>query len=174
VAWLAMLGVVQLAIPCLLAVMVGRVLSAPEISLLGLLEVLFGVAWVWLGAGEAPTAAVLGGGALVLGRWPPTKPWRCAAAEASARHKPAAGQGHRLGSAPQPTASGPSMARMKQLSGLDATFLHLETPEMPMHVGALHIFELPPMASEGRFVTGCARTWPSGCPSRRCCAGGCG
>ena len=32
---------------------------------------------------------------------------------------------------------------MKRLSGLDATFLHLESPEMPMHVGALHIFELP-------------------------------
>jgi diacylglycerol O-acyltransferase len=45
------------------------------------------------------------------------------------------------------------MARtMKQLSGLDATFLHLETPEMPMHVGALHVFEIPPGQS-GRFVT---------------------
>jgi WS/DGAT/MGAT family acyltransferase len=33
---------------------------------------------------------------------------------------------------------------MKQLSALDATFLYLETPEMPMHVGALHLFELPP------------------------------
>src|SRR6185436_15745049 len=32
----------------------------------------------------------------------------------------------------------------KQLSGLDASFLYLETPEMPMHVGALHLFELPP------------------------------
>lgn len=32
---------------------------------------------------------------------------------------------------------------MKQLAGLDATFLHLETPEMPMHVGALHVFEFP-------------------------------
>jgi WS/DGAT/MGAT family acyltransferase len=32
---------------------------------------------------------------------------------------------------------------MKRLSGLDATFLHLETPQMPMHVGALHLFELP-------------------------------
>ena len=61
-----MLGLVQLAIPCLLSVMVGRVLSAPEISLLGLLEVLFGVAWVWLGAGEAPSTAVFVGGALVL------------------------------------------------------------------------------------------------------------
>lgn len=32
---------------------------------------------------------------------------------------------------------------MKQLPGLDASFLHLETPQMPMHVGALHNFELP-------------------------------
>lgn len=63
---LALLGTVQLAIPCLLAVAVARVLPAPEISLLGLLEVVFGVAWVWLGVGERPTAAVLIGGALVL------------------------------------------------------------------------------------------------------------
>jgi WS/DGAT/MGAT family acyltransferase len=41
---------------------------------------------------------------------------------------------------------------MNQLSGLDATFLYLETPEMPMHVGALHVFELPPGA-KGKFVT---------------------
>jgi len=64
---LALLGVVQLAIPCLLAVRVARVLSAPEVSLLGLLEVVFGVLWVWLGTDEAPSSAVLGGGALVLG-----------------------------------------------------------------------------------------------------------
>ncbi|MFN9101451.1 MAG: DMT family transporter, partial [Betaproteobacteria bacterium] len=44
VGWLAMLGVVQLAIPCLLAVAAARVLSGPEISLLALLEVVFGVA----------------------------------------------------------------------------------------------------------------------------------
>ena len=41
---------------------------------------------------------------------------------------------------------------MKQLSGLDATFLYLETPQMPMHVGALHVFELPP-GYKGKFVT---------------------
>lgn len=41
---------------------------------------------------------------------------------------------------------------MKQLSGLDATFLYLETPEMPMHVGALHLFELPP-GTRSKFVT---------------------
>ncbi len=63
---LALLGVVQLAIPCLMAVSAARVLSAPEIALLGLLEVIFGVLWAWLGASEAPSVAVLGGGALVL------------------------------------------------------------------------------------------------------------
>jgi drug/metabolite transporter (DMT)-like permease len=63
---LALLGAVQLAIPCLLAVTVARSLSAPEISLLALLEVVFGVAWAWLGAGEAPSVHVLGGGLLVL------------------------------------------------------------------------------------------------------------
>ena len=41
---------------------------------------------------------------------------------------------------------------MHQLSGLDATFLYLETPEMPMHVGALHVFELP-VGYRGKFVT---------------------
>jgi diacylglycerol O-acyltransferase len=33
---------------------------------------------------------------------------------------------------------------MKPLSGLDALFLHLETPETPMHVGALHLLAQPP------------------------------
>jgi drug/metabolite transporter (DMT)-like permease len=64
---LALLGLVQLAIPCLLVVRLSRELPAPEISLLGLLEVLFGVAWVWLWAGEQPSRSALTGGALVLG-----------------------------------------------------------------------------------------------------------
>ncbi|HEX6719973.1 MAG TPA: DMT family transporter [Burkholderiaceae bacterium] len=63
---LALLGVVQLAIPCLLVVWLTRVLPGPEIALLALLEVIFGVAWAWLGAGEAPGQAALGGGTLVL------------------------------------------------------------------------------------------------------------
>ena len=33
---------------------------------------------------------------------------------------------------------------MNHLSGIDAAFLHLESPEMPMHVGSLHVLELPP------------------------------
>ncbi|QTN25234.1 wax ester/triacylglycerol synthase family O-acyltransferase [Rhizobacter sp. AJA081-3] len=40
---------------------------------------------------------------------------------------------------------------MKQLSGLDASFLYLETAEMPMHVGALHQFELP-ASYRGNFL----------------------
>ncbi|MES2298266.1 MAG: wax ester/triacylglycerol synthase family O-acyltransferase [Pseudomonadota bacterium] len=40
---------------------------------------------------------------------------------------------------------------MKHLSGLDATFLHFETPEMPMHVGALHLLEAPEHL-EGDFI----------------------
>ena len=32
---------------------------------------------------------------------------------------------------------------MHHLTSMDAAFLHLETPEMPMHVGSLMLFELP-------------------------------
>ena len=64
---LALLGVFQLAIPCLLVVQLTRVLPAPEISLIGLLEVVFGVLLAWVGAGEAPGPTALAGGALVIG-----------------------------------------------------------------------------------------------------------
>lgn len=40
---------------------------------------------------------------------------------------------------------------MKHLSGLDASFLHLETPEMPMHVGGLHLLQ-PPEDMQGEFI----------------------
>lgn len=65
--WLAVLGSLQLAVPCLLMVRLTRELPAAEIALLALLEVIFGVAWAWLGAGERPAASVLLGGGLVLG-----------------------------------------------------------------------------------------------------------
>ena len=64
---LALLGLVQLAIPCALSVMCARVLKAPEVSLLALLEVIFGIVLAWAGAGEAPGHQVLAGGALVIG-----------------------------------------------------------------------------------------------------------
>ena len=66
-ALLALLGVLQLAVPCLMSVAAARHLSAPEASLLALLEVVFGVLWAWLGADESPSRDVLVGGALVLG-----------------------------------------------------------------------------------------------------------
>ena len=64
---LSLLGLFQLAIPCALSVVCARVLKAPEVSLLALLEVVFGIALAWLGANEAPQSSVLLGGALVLG-----------------------------------------------------------------------------------------------------------
>jgi len=64
---LSLLGVMQLALPCLLLVHLSRQLPAPEIALLGLLEVIFGVTWTWLGAGEQPSPSTFTGGALVLG-----------------------------------------------------------------------------------------------------------
>ena len=66
IAWLALLGLVQLAMPCTLLVFCARILSAPEISLLSLLEVLFGIFLAWIGAGEEPSARVISGGALVI------------------------------------------------------------------------------------------------------------
>ena len=63
---LAMLGLFQLAIPCVLSVLCAGVLKAPEVSLLGLLEVIFGILLAWAGASEVPGAHVMTGGALVI------------------------------------------------------------------------------------------------------------
>ena len=67
VGLLAILGLFQLAIPCVVSVVCARVLKAPEVALLALLEIVFGIALAWLGANEAPQLSVLLGGALVLG-----------------------------------------------------------------------------------------------------------
>ena len=75
VSWLAVLGVFQLAIPCMLAVRLARALPAPEISLLALLEIIFGIAWAWLGANERPAPQVLAGGALVLATLAVNEAW---------------------------------------------------------------------------------------------------
>jgi drug/metabolite transporter (DMT)-like permease len=63
---LAVLGVFQLGIPCALAMRCAHYLKAPEVSLLALLEVIFGILLAWLGAGEAPGPNVLSGGLLVI------------------------------------------------------------------------------------------------------------
>lgn len=64
---LAFLGLFQLAIPCVFSVWCAGVLKAPEVALLGLLEVVFGIGFAWAGAGEAPEASVMTGGVLVIG-----------------------------------------------------------------------------------------------------------
>jgi drug/metabolite transporter (DMT)-like permease len=66
IAILATLGFFQLGLPCMIMVAASKSLSAPEISLLALLEVLLGPLWTWLGAGEVPAHATLVGGAVVL------------------------------------------------------------------------------------------------------------
>jgi drug/metabolite transporter (DMT)-like permease len=63
---LGFLGVFQLGLPCILLVIASRSLRAPEIALLGLIEVVLGPLWAWLGAGETPGTATLAGGAIVL------------------------------------------------------------------------------------------------------------
>ena len=67
IALLAFLGVFQLGLPCMLLVLASRRLLAPEIALIGLLEVILGPLWAWLGAGEVPARTTLTGGAIVLG-----------------------------------------------------------------------------------------------------------
>ena len=66
VLWLAFLGVFQLAAPGLLAVWAAQRLAPAEVGLLGLLEIVFGISWAWIGAGEQPGTGTLIGGALVL------------------------------------------------------------------------------------------------------------
>jgi len=64
---LAVLGVFQLGIPCVLVMHVARHLTATETSLLALLEVVFGILLTWLFGGERPGWATLLGGCAVLG-----------------------------------------------------------------------------------------------------------
>ncbi len=66
IAILAVLGFFQLGFPCMLMVRAARSLTAPEVSLLALLEVLLGPLWTWLGAGEVPAQETLIGGAVVM------------------------------------------------------------------------------------------------------------
>jgi drug/metabolite transporter (DMT)-like permease len=63
---LAILGCFQLGLPCMLMVRAAKSLSAPEVALLALLEVLLGPLWAWLGAGEVPAQETLIGGAVVI------------------------------------------------------------------------------------------------------------
>lgn len=67
IALLAVLGLTQLALPCMLSLWCAKVLQAPEMSLLALLEIIFGIALAWVAANEAPAPSVITGGMLVIG-----------------------------------------------------------------------------------------------------------
>lgn len=63
---LGILGFFQLGLPCMLMVRSMQSLSAPEVSLLALLEVLLGPIWAWLGVGEIPAQETIIGGLIVM------------------------------------------------------------------------------------------------------------
>jgi drug/metabolite transporter (DMT)-like permease len=64
---LSILGVFQLAIPCVLLIRAAKHLSAPETALLGMLEVIMGPLWTWLFASETPSTNTLIGASIVIG-----------------------------------------------------------------------------------------------------------
>jgi drug/metabolite transporter (DMT)-like permease len=63
---LGLLGMFQLALPCMLLVAIAKHLAPQEIALLCLLEVVLGPLFAWIGVGERPSGSTLQGGALVL------------------------------------------------------------------------------------------------------------
>lgn len=67
VAWLAFLGMFQLALPCTILVWLTRFLPPQEIALLALLEVILGSVWAWLWGNEPIPLATLQGGVLIIG-----------------------------------------------------------------------------------------------------------
>lgn len=66
-AIIAVLGVVQLAMPICCYARGARYLPAVQLALIALLDVVFNPFWVWLAVGEMPTLnTVIGGGMIVL------------------------------------------------------------------------------------------------------------
>ncbi len=63
---LAFLGVVQLAIPCMVMVGVVKHLAPQQVALLCLLEVILGPLWAWAFGGEILTVATLQGAAMIV------------------------------------------------------------------------------------------------------------
>jgi drug/metabolite transporter (DMT)-like permease len=94
IALIAVMGVAQLGIGCMLATMAMRLLSAAQVGLLSLLETVLGPLWVWLALGEAPSAAALAGGAVVIAALAANELWALASARPTApagRIEPAKG-----------------------------------------------------------------------------------
>ena len=64
---LAVMGVVQLGVGCLLMLFAATRLSSAEIGLLAVLETVFGTLLTWLVVGERPGQLALLGGLIVIG-----------------------------------------------------------------------------------------------------------
>ncbi len=64
---LAIMGCVQLGMGCWLMTLAVPHLRAAEMGLLALTETILAPVWVWLGTGESPSGAALGGGLLIVG-----------------------------------------------------------------------------------------------------------
>jgi drug/metabolite transporter (DMT)-like permease len=64
--WLALLGFVQLGLGLIFFTAGARLISAAEMAVISLLEVVLGPLWVWIAAGEQPNVATVVGGAIVL------------------------------------------------------------------------------------------------------------
>ena len=63
--WL--MGAVQLAAPIALYVYAARHVSAMQLSLISLLDVVFNPLWAWIGVGEVPETNSFIGGAVIVG-----------------------------------------------------------------------------------------------------------
>jgi len=66
-AIIAVMGLVQLALPLALYTYSARYLPAVPLTLIALLDVVFNPFWAWLGAGEHPATGAYWGGSLIVG-----------------------------------------------------------------------------------------------------------
>jgi drug/metabolite transporter (DMT)-like permease len=64
--WLALLGFGQLGLGLIFFTMAVRLITAAEMAVISLLEVVLGPLWVWIGVHERPNVATVVGGAIVL------------------------------------------------------------------------------------------------------------
>ena len=85
-------------------------------------------------------------------RWRPRKRCTIVSRRRSSGHPcRAPGEGRRRRGTPEAQSIDRGGGRpLKPLSGLDSLFLHLETPETPMHVASLHLYD-PPEGYQGDF-----------------------
>ncbi len=74
--WLALLVLLVHPVAFLLITLGPRYLTAPEVSLLMLMETVLGPLWVWLALGERPPSSTLLGGAVILAALAANAAWR--------------------------------------------------------------------------------------------------